>query len=365
MKRNIDIIIITYNRLKFIKRTLDSVFGESSPIRDYEMTILDNCSTDGTSEFLVSFAKEHPNLKVVRNIRNIGGNANICRAYETSLTKSVDYVWVLCDDDTYDFSHWNEVEEQISKGTDVICVCNYALPKEFSQKEVVPYLPLQLSFVPAGIYKKSLINDEVLTNMYDSIFTMFQQDILCLEAMNKKKSIHVVKNEIVHNGVFEEKNDADYSYTRGTRHVLKRRNDTTWTLGFSNVLTYLDDEKLRKQAMGIALNSKCIFLHGISDFLNAEIRNYVLNGGEHYLEEIKNVVDEETKKQIDEKIIEFENEIGHRRKPFFHYEDKRLRTRVKKILKKYFPNLFKFLKGSRDMVALKFKNNRGGDKSIV
>lgn len=365
MNQNIDIIIITYNRLKFIKRTLDSVFAESSPVRDYEITVIDNCSTDGTSEFLVSFSESHKNLKVVRNIRNIGGNANICRAYETSLTKNADYVWVLCDDDTFDFSNWGEVEEQIAKGTDVICVCNYALPKEFSQKEVVPYLPLQLSFVPAGIYKKSLINDEVLTNMYDSIFTMFQQDILCLEAMNKKKSIHVVKNEIVHNGVFEEKNDADYSYTRGTRHVLKRRNDTTWTLGFSNVLTYLDDEKLRKQAMGIALNSKCIFLHGISDFLNAEIRNYVRNSGEHYLEEIKNVVDEETKKQIDEKIIEFENEIGHRRKPFFHYEDKRLRTRVKKILKKYFPNLFKFLKGSRDMVALKFKNNRGGDKSIV
>ena len=66
---------------------------------------------------------------------------------------------------------------------------------------------------------------------------------------------------------------------------------------------------------------------------------------------------EETKKQINEEILEFENEIEHRRKPFFHYEDKRLRTRVKKILKKYFPNMFKFLKGSRDMVALLFKNN--------
>ncbi|MBR1714910.1 MAG: glycosyltransferase family 2 protein [Treponema sp.] len=351
MKQNIDIIIITYNRLKFIKRTLDSVFAESSPIRDYEMTILDNCSTDGTSEFLVSFAKEHPNLKVVRNIRNIGGNANICRAYETSLTKNADYVWVLCDDDNYDFSHWGEVEEQIAKGTDVICVCNYALPKDFTQKEAVPYLPLQLSFVPAGIYKKSLINDEVLTNMYDSIYTMFQQDILCLEAMNKKKSIHVVKNEVVHNGVFEEQNDADYSYTRGTRHVLKRRNDTTWTLGFSNVLTYLDDEKLRKQAMGIALNSKCIFLHGISDFLNAEIRNHVRNSGEHYLEEIKNVVDEETKKQIDEKIIEFENEIGNRRKPFFHYEDKRLRTKLKNALKKYCPRFFSLLKKVKSVLT--------------
>ncbi|MDD7416115.1 MAG: glycosyltransferase family 2 protein, partial [Spirochaetales bacterium] len=357
MKQNIDIIIITYNRLKFIKRTLDFLFAKTSPIREFEMTILDNCSTDGTSEFLVSFAEEHPNLKVIRNIRNIGGNANICRAYETSLTNSADYVWVLCDDDTYDFSHWSEVEKQLSIGTDVICVCNYAIPKEVKQKEVFSYLPLQLSFVPAGIYKKSLINDQVLTNMYDAIYTMFQQDILCLEAMNRKKSIYLVKNEVVHNGVFEEHNDADYSYIRGTRHVLQRRNDTTWSLGFSNVLTYLDDEKLRKQAMIIALNSKCIFLHGISDFLNTEIRNYVQNGGEHYLEEIKNVVDKKTKKLIDKKIIEFENEIGHKRKEFFVYEDKRIKTKLKNALKKHCPNLFKFLKRIRSMLKFKCNNN--------
>ena len=353
MKQNIDIIIITYNRLKFIKRTLDYLFAENSPIREFEMTVIDNCSTDGTSEFLAAFSENHPNLRVSRNVRNIGGNANICRAYETALTKDANYVWVLCDDDSYDFSHWEEVEEQIKKQTDVICVCNYALPNEFTQKEAIPYLPLQLSFVPAGIYKKSIITDEVLTNMYDAIFTMFQQDILCLEAMNKKKSIYVVKNEIVHNGVFEEHNDADYSYTRGTRHVLKRRNDTTWILGFSNVITYLDNENLQKKAMSIALNSKCIFLHGISDFLNAGVRAFVYNCGEHYLEEIKTVVDDDIKRAIDEKIVEFENEIGQKRKKFFVYKDNRMKTKLKNTLKKYFPNFFNFLKNAKNMIMRK------------
>ena len=53
MEQNIDIIIITYNRFKYIKRTLGYLFDENSPIKDYEMTVLDNCSTDGTSEFLM------------------------------------------------------------------------------------------------------------------------------------------------------------------------------------------------------------------------------------------------------------------------------------------------------------------------
>lgn len=351
MKQNIDIIIITYNRLKFIERTLTEIFSDSSPIRSYEITVLDNCSTDGTSEFLEGFSKNHSNLKVVRNIHNIGGNANICRAYETSLSKPNEYVWVLCDDDTYDFSHWDEVEEQIKKHTDVICVCNYALPQKFTQKETAPYLPLQLSFVPAGIYKKSIMTDDVLTNMYDSIFTMFQQDILCLEAMNNQKSIYVVKNEVVHNGVFEEHNDADYSYTRGTKHVLKRRNDTIWILGFANVITYLDDEKLRNQAMRIALNSKCIFLHGISDFLNAVIMDFVRGNGEHYLEEIKAVCDDKIKKQIDEKITEFENLFGIEKKRFFHYKDNSIYTRSKHFLKRNFPRFFSLLKKTYHIIG--------------
>ena len=350
MQQNIDIIIITYNRLKFIKRTLSELFSDTSPVRDYEITVLDNCSTDGTSEFLEEFSKERTNLKITRNIRNIGGNANICRAYETSLSKPNEYVWVLCDDDTYDFSHWDEVEKQIKRHTDVICVCNYALPQKFSQKEAVPYLPLQLTFVPAGIYKKSIITDDVLTNMYDSIFTMFQQGILCLEALNKRKSIYVVKNEVVHNGVFEERNDGDYSYTRGARRVLKRRNDTTWILGFSNVITYLEDEKLQKRAMRIALNSKCIFLHGISDFLNAGVMAFVRENGEHYLEEIKFVCDDEIKKQIDEKIKEFENVFGTTKKRFFHYKDNSFKTQVKDCLKKNAPHFFAFLKKCKQLL---------------
>lgn len=353
MPQKIDITIITYNRLNHIKRTLDSLFAESSPVRDYEMTILDNCSTDGTGEFLEKFSECHKNLKVIHNIRNIGGNANICRAYETSLARPAEYMWVLCDDDFYDFSAWNEVERKIEEKTDVICVCNYALPEKFTQKQVLPYLPIQCSFVPAGIYKKSILTDSVMSTMYDSIFTMFQQDILVLDAINMHKSIYVVKNEIVHNGVFDEKNDADYSYTRGLPHVLRRRNDTNWILGFANVITYLNDEQLQKEAMNIALNSKCIFLHGISDFLNAGIKSFVENNGEHYLEEIKAVVDEKTKKQIDEKIKEFKKLLGKEHKGSFYLKKKDFKSRLKRFIKKYFPRLFAVLNKLKNKILRK------------
>ena len=103
--------------------------------------------------------------------------------------------------------------------------------------------------------------------------------------------------------------------------------------GFSNVITYLDDENLRKKAMSIALNSKCIFLHGITDFLNAEIINYIRNGGEHYLEEIKNVVDDDINIEICKKIIKLKRN-----------------SRIKTFLKKHFPKIFYFLKKSKNIL---------------
>lgn len=356
--KKIDLFLITYNRLKVLKRTLDSILDEKSPIREYDITVIDNNSTDGTYEYLIALSKKYTNISVIKNIRNIGGNANICRAYEMSLSKPAKYVWVLCDDDFYDFSGWNEVESMISKNYDVISVCNYAMAEQYSEKEFYSNLLLQMTFVPSGIYKKELFTDEVLTNMYDSVIMMFQQSVILMSAINNKKKIGIVKNEIVHNGVFQPDDDVDYSYVRGSRRSLKRRNDTTWILGYANVLTLLDNVQLRKDAMRVALNSKCIFLNGISDFLNAGVKSFVDNNCEHYLEEIKYVVDDDLVEAINNKIIEFENVIEVRRKQFYHHdidmtEPISFKNKMKLFLKKYMPHTFKLLKKIRNKLRNK------------
>lgn len=349
--QNIDIFLITYNRLNLLKRTMDQILSDSSPIKDYSITIIDNNSTDGTYDYLLELQKNNTNLEVIKNIRNIGGNANICRAYEFSLTKPAEYIWVLCDDDLYDFTDWWQVEKEIQKKTDVICVSNYALTHENFNKTPLNELLLQMTFVPAGIYKKALFTDEVITNMYDSIITMFQQLVVFMEAVNSRKKIKIIQNEIVHNGVFypSEEEKTDYSYTRGSRKTLKRRKDTNWILGFANVITLLDSEKLRQDAMKFALNSKCIFLHGINDFFNAMIREFVHNDEEHYLEEIKYVVNDEYKILINEKIIEFENLEKKQHKIFYHRE-KKFKEKIKLFIKNNFPIVFSILKRIKNKI---------------
>ena len=107
LKNKLDIILITYNRKKFLTRTLEQIFSEKSPIKNLDITILNNVSTDGSTELINEYCQKFPNIKHVIHNHNIGGNANIARAFEIA---SKDYVWVLCDDDFYNWENWAEIE---------------------------------------------------------------------------------------------------------------------------------------------------------------------------------------------------------------------------------------------------------------
>ena len=66
------IIIPTYNRAGFIIKTLESVFNQS--YKNYEIIVVDNCSTDKTLELLQPFVQK----KLIRLIVN---PKNLERAY--------------------------------------------------------------------------------------------------------------------------------------------------------------------------------------------------------------------------------------------------------------------------------------------
>ena len=107
----LQVVLITYNRRRALGHTLERIFADDSPLRRCQVTVLDNCSTDGTGELLAEAAARHPNLAVVTHRRNIGGNANIVRAFESAAKK---YIWVLCDDDDFDWSGWAPVERALA-----------------------------------------------------------------------------------------------------------------------------------------------------------------------------------------------------------------------------------------------------------
>lgn len=339
--QNIDIFLVTYNRSKQLERTLTAFFAPNSPIKDYDLNVVDNCSTDETTSVLEKFSKIYKNLNVVRNPVNIGGVANINRAYERSLEKDGKYVWVLCDDDLLDFEGWGEVENAIKNEADLICVCNYALPKigNLDFNDLLPHFLLQMTFVPSGIYKKDLITSDVMQNMYLSTFTALNQCALSIEVINNNKRIVITEKEIVHNGLYAGVNkELDYSYTRGQKNILKRQADNVWILGYTNILTLLKDKNMRKNAMEVALNSKFIFTHGIFDFLNYQVKDFVLNGDEHYLDEICQNISLKYKLLIRKYVRKYKRQI--------------LYFKSKNFIKRKFPKFFSILKQCKKKIPL-------------
>ena len=277
------IVLITYNRAESFASTLEQIFSENSPIKDFDITILNNASTDGTDEIILKYQEKFSNLKHIRNPINIGGNANICRAYELCAASDKEYGWVICDDDIFDFANWAEVEKCIEEKNDIICVSDYSIPA--GKKDNKAYQMFQLGFVPASIFKISNIDDKVIFTMYESTFAMFQQLVPVAKVINENGKIKVLSKPIVFNGMHFENKRKNYSFARGATKALitERKKKSNWILGFSNIITLLDDEELIKECMDASIPYVDIygswrnFYRSINkDFFNRKDFNYFL-----------------------------------------------------------------------------------------
>ena len=62
-------IIVTHNRLPLLKECLGAVEAQSYPVD--KIIVIDNCSTDGTEDFLAR--QDNRRIEVIRLPQNIGG----------------------------------------------------------------------------------------------------------------------------------------------------------------------------------------------------------------------------------------------------------------------------------------------------
>ena len=234
----LEVFVLTYNRLKYLKRTFGYLFSYDSPLSgDIKITVLDNCSTDGTSEYLDTLRQDHPNLNVVRHNKNIGGNANIIEAFKRA---EEEYFWILCDDDTYDWTSWVEVIEAMEKKYDAIVVSRNLPKPDIDESNVIN----ELGFVPAGIYRTELITSEVLQNAYVNIYNSFPHLALVCSIVNESKSVYITEKVIVKQG-FELKRDPK-QYVRGlSNYVHPRQSHLNLLLSYVNSYQLIKDNNLR------------------------------------------------------------------------------------------------------------------------
>jgi glycosyltransferase involved in cell wall biosynthesis len=91
-KPKLTVFLITYNREKYIKSSIDSILNQS--YKNFKFIILDNASTDQTEKIVKSF--NNPKIKYIRHQINIGAVENTNFAINTCDTK---YLTIFHDDD--------------------------------------------------------------------------------------------------------------------------------------------------------------------------------------------------------------------------------------------------------------------------
>lgn len=75
----ISYIVPFYNGKRYIHECLDSIYMQDIPEKEYEVIVVDDCSTDGESLDVVrAYMKKHNNMRTVHNEQNlrVGGSRN-------------------------------------------------------------------------------------------------------------------------------------------------------------------------------------------------------------------------------------------------------------------------------------------------
>lgn len=110
----ISVVMATYNGERFIAQQLDSILNQTTP--PDEIIIADDGSTDGTIAIAEEYRSRHPIIKVTRNSRNLGVNANFLKAIEAS---TGDFIFTSDQDDLWRHDKINKMV-QMWKGESLL-----------------------------------------------------------------------------------------------------------------------------------------------------------------------------------------------------------------------------------------------------
>ena len=101
----LDLVIVTYNRLEKLKKTIQHYENQTVSFRN--LIIVNNCSTDGTNDFLHSLPsylgrENHKtcDIVIIDSKENIGGSGGFYLGQKEAVKRNADRVFVA-DDDAY------------------------------------------------------------------------------------------------------------------------------------------------------------------------------------------------------------------------------------------------------------------------
>ena len=228
------VIIPLYNKAPYVRKTVESVLGQS--FGDYELIIIDNGSTDGSSDVVAVFTD--PRIRVVRSEKNMG----VSNARNKGVTLSTaPYITFLDADDWWEPTFLEEMAGLIERYPDAgIYGTGYYIVKN-GEKRLAP-IGVDSDFTEGEInYCK--VYAKTLCMPLTSITVAMPRDIFDESGGFKPKLklgedfdlwIRIVlkhKAVLLNKPLSNYNQDVDVTY-RGTHHLREPKEHMLWNLGY-------------------------------------------------------------------------------------------------------------------------------------
>lgn len=94
--KNIYAIVVTYNRKISLKKCIEQLNSQTYKIK--QILIINNNSTDGTSELLNDLKNTDNKIEIIELNENIGGSGGFCLGIKQAIDNGADWVWIMDDD---------------------------------------------------------------------------------------------------------------------------------------------------------------------------------------------------------------------------------------------------------------------------
>lgn len=95
--KNCDVcaIVVTFNRQRMLRENLSALLSQS---RDCDIIVIDNASTDGTSDYVRGIAQSNPRVTYINTERNRGGSYGFSLGLACAFNMGYSYSWLMDDD---------------------------------------------------------------------------------------------------------------------------------------------------------------------------------------------------------------------------------------------------------------------------
>ncbi len=155
----VSVIVASYNNALFIEETIESVINQT--YTNWEMIVIDDCSSDNSVEIIEKYAQKEPRIKVIINSKNLGVAQSRNRAIKAAVGT---YIAFLDSDDV-----WlpKKLSKQLSLMIKTDTLMSYSSYKTINENsEITGYFIVKREVSYNDLLKTSTIG--TLTTIYNA-----------------------------------------------------------------------------------------------------------------------------------------------------------------------------------------------------